>query len=47
MAVQLFANNAYSTLASGITNTDTSLTVATGEGARFPSISGSDYSMPR
>lgn len=30
-------NNAYSTLASGITDVATSLTVATGEGARFPS----------
>lgn len=31
-------NNAYSTLASGITNVATSLTVATGHGARFPAV---------
>ena len=39
----LFANNAATTLASGITNTATSLTVATGTGALFPSPSGSTY----
>ena len=33
-----WANNAASTLASGITNVATSLTVASGEGGRFPSI---------
>jgi hypothetical protein len=37
MAKFLYTNNAYSTLASGITDVATSLTVATGEGARFPS----------
>ena len=31
-------NNAYSTLASGISNVATSLTVATGHGARFPAV---------
>lgn len=39
----LFANNAASTLASGITAGATSLTVATGQGAKFPSPSGGDY----
>jgi hypothetical protein len=43
MAKPLFTNNAYSTLASGINSTATTLTVATGEGARFPTVSGSDY----
>ena len=43
MANMLFANNAATTLASGITNTATSLTVATGTGALFPSPSGSTY----
>lgn len=38
----LFTNNATTTLASGITNTATSLTVASGTGALFPSPSGSD-----
>ena len=42
MAIELWANNAQSTLASGITNSDLSLTVASGHGARFPSP-GSDY----
>lgn len=36
----LVVNNAFSTLASGITNASSSLTVATGEGARFPAPSG-------
>ena len=40
---QLFANNAESTLAAGIDNDDTTLTVQTGHGARFPSPSGGDY----
>lgn len=35
----LVSNNAYSTLASSLTNIATSLTVATGEGSRFPSAS--------
>lgn len=39
----LYKNNANSTLASGITASATSLTVASGQGANFPSISGSDY----
>ena len=41
--VMKFTNNATSTLASGITNTATSLTVASGQGALFPSLSAGDY----
>ena len=37
-----FTNNATTTLASGITNVATSLTVASGKGALFPTLSGSD-----
>ena len=40
---QLFANNATSTLASGISDTALSLTVASGHGARFPNPTGGDY----
>ena len=44
MATQiLFSNNASSTLASGITNSTTSLTVATGAGSLFPTITGTNY----
>ena len=39
----LFANNAYSTLASGISDSATSITLTTGEGARFPTPTGGDY----
>ena len=39
----LFANNANSTLAAGINATDLSITVATGEGSKFPSPTGGDY----
>jgi hypothetical protein len=42
MAVQ-FANNAYATLAAGIASSDTSITLTSGQGARFPSLSGSDH----
>lgn len=35
----LVTNNAYSTLASSITDSDLSMTVASGEGARFPAAS--------
>jgi len=42
MATQLFANNAESTLASGITAGQTSITLNTGDGALFPSPSGGD-----
>lgn len=39
----LFSNNAATTLASAITNVATTLTVATGTGALFPAITGSDF----
>ena len=38
-----FANNAHSTLASSINTSATSITVASGQGARFPSLTGSEY----
>ena len=40
---QLFANNAVSTLATGIASDDLALTVASGHGARFPSLADGDY----
>lgn len=40
----IFTNNAVGALASGITNVATSLTLGTGQGALFASLSGSDYS---
>jgi len=43
MAIPLITNNAYSTLNSSITNSDTTITVAAGEGARFPAADGTDY----
>lgn len=43
MATQLFANNAASLLASGITNVATSLSVTAGAGVKFPSPTGGDY----
>lgn len=39
----LISNNARSKLASGITSGDTSLTVLSGEGSKFPSPSGGDF----
>jgi hypothetical protein len=36
-------NNAFATLASSISDSVTSITVASGQGARFPSLGGSDY----
>jgi microcystin-dependent protein len=42
MAV-LVKNNAYSTLASGINTTATTITLAAGTGSRFPAAGGSDY----
>ena len=39
----LYANRAFSTLASSITNVATSLSVAAGQGARFPAITAPDY----
>jgi len=41
--VALFKNNAYSTLASGVTDVALTLSVASGEGARFPSPTGTDF----
>ena len=41
--LNLFTNNAATTLASGISSSDTSLTVATSTGSLFPTISGSQY----
>ena len=38
-----FTNNAISTLASGISNSDTSITVVSGGGTKFPSLTGSEY----
>ena len=38
-----FTNNATTTLASGITNSATSLTVASGTGTLFPTLTGSQY----
>lgn len=42
MAV-LVKNNAFSTLASGITDVATSITLAAGTGSRFPAAGGADY----
>ena len=38
-----FANSAFATLASGINSSATSITLTTGQGARFPSLSAGDY----
>jgi hypothetical protein len=38
-----FSNNAVGTLAASITNTATSITLATGQGALFPALGGGDY----
>tara|TARA_R110002012_G_scaffold83360_3_gene209815 strand:- start:582 stop:1616 length:1035 start_codon:yes stop_codon:yes gene_type:complete len=38
-----FSNNGHSTLASSLTNSATSITVASGHGARFPSLSSGEY----
>ena len=43
MAQVLFANRAYSTLAGGITNVALTLTVQSGDGAKYPSPTGGDY----
>lgn len=40
---QLFANNAYGSLGATLSNSATSLTLATGQGARFPSPTGGDH----
>lgn len=41
--MQLFANNAYGSLASGISDAATSFVLATGQGARFPNPTNGDY----
>lgn len=38
-----FANSAFATLAAGINNSATSITLTTGQGARFPSLGAGDY----
>lgn len=43
MANMQFANNAATTLASGITSIATSLTVASGTGTLFPTLTGAQY----
>jgi hypothetical protein len=43
MANMLFTNNAATTLASSLSNSATTLSVASGTGAAFPSLSGSQY----
>jgi hypothetical protein len=43
MTDALFKNNGFSTLASGITNVATTITLAAGEGTRFPFPTGSEY----
>ena len=40
---QLFANNAKGKLNANLTNTATTLTLVTGNGAKFPAITGADY----
>jgi len=37
------ANNAFGTLAAGINSSATSITLTTGQGARFPSLGAGDY----
>lgn len=43
MAQALVTNNAYSTLAAGISASVTAITVAVGHGSRFPTVSGSNF----
>ena len=43
MGSYLAKNNAYSTLASGLTDVATTLTVQAGHGDRFPIVTGTDY----
>jgi len=38
-----FANSAFATLASGINSSATSITLTTGQGARFPTLAGGDF----
>lgn len=43
--MQTFANNAYGFLASGVSAVATTLTLGTGEGARFPTTSGDNFKV--
>lgn len=43
MTQPLLKNNAFASLASSLSDSATGLSVATGQGARFPAISGGDY----
>jgi hypothetical protein len=43
MALIQYTNNAATTLSASITNSQTSITVTTGGGALFPSLTGSQY----
>lgn len=43
MAQALVSNNAYSTLAAGISASVTTITVAVGHGSRFPAVSGGNF----
>lgn len=43
--MQLFKNNAYSTLGAALTNVATTLTVATGQGDRFPVVTAPDFAL--
>lgn len=38
-----FANNAFGTLSAGVTNSATSITLSSGQGARFPTLASGDY----
>jgi hypothetical protein len=42
MALKI-ANNAFATVPSAVTSIQTSLTVTSGQGVRFPSLGGSDF----
>lgn len=42
MALKI-TNNAFATVPSGVNSIQTSLTVTSGQGARFPSLGGADY----
>jgi len=46
MTIQLYANNAKTTLAAGITATTTTIKVAAGTGALFPNPSSGQASSP-
>lgn len=43
--MQLFKNNTYSTLGASLTNVATTLTVATGQGDRFPVVTAPDFAL--